>query len=227
MSELLKKIQSRGYWHVVIRPGTFVEKRVQNISRLIPILEKTRVSLRGWDFPHVDHRTDLSIGLDHVEQNFEWEQFLEVLRFYQSGQFVHISGVTEDWISQSSWGTPPEGWEPGKVLNVISSIFRLTEIFEFAARLSMTEAGDEQMHIEIKLSNLQERKLWVNSSKRMGFGRERKTSIPEFPYKLDIPRTQLLSQSRELALAPAVELFRRFNWDPDIEILRGMQAELR
>jgi hypothetical protein len=227
MSEFLKKIQGRGYWHVVIRPGTFVEKRVQNISHLIPILEKTRVSLRGWDFPHVDDRTDLLIGLDYVERSFEWERFLEVLRFYQSGQFVHISGVTEDWISQSSWANPPEDWKPGKVLNVVDTVFHFTEIFEFAARLAMTEAGDEQMHIEIKLGNLQGRKLWINSEKRMGFRWDKKASIPEFPYSLDIPRTKLLSQPKDLALTPAIELFRRFNWEPDVENLRSMQAELR
>ncbi len=78
---LLEKIKSRGHWRVVIRPGRFVEKRIQEISTLYPIIEKTSVNLRGWDFPHVDTHPNPKIDVDWVGQESEWEQFLEIWRF--------------------------------------------------------------------------------------------------------------------------------------------------
>ena len=82
MSELLDNLRSRGYWRVVIRPGTFIEQRVSNISALYPILQKISVQLRGWGFPHLDSRDQPHIDTDWIGQESEWERYLEVWRFY-------------------------------------------------------------------------------------------------------------------------------------------------
>src|SRR3989337_3033873 len=107
---LLEKIKSRGYWRVVIRPGRFVEKRIRDITVLYPIIQKTTVELRGWDFPHVDPHINPHIDVDWVGQESEWEEFLEIWRFYRSGQFVDLAGIPEDWRDQSKlW---PAGKDP-------------------------------------------------------------------------------------------------------------------
>ena len=54
MSELLERIRSRGYWKAIVRPTTFVERRVKRHSDLLPILEKNSVEIKGWSFPHID-----------------------------------------------------------------------------------------------------------------------------------------------------------------------------
>ena len=54
-----------------------------------------------------------------------------------------------------------------------------------------------------------------------------KASISDIPYEIDLPRVKLMSEPRELALKSAIELFRRFDWDPNLEVLRDMRAELR
>lgn len=220
MNDLLQKIHSRGYWRVVIRPGEFVEKRVQNIAQLPPILKQAAVRFRGWDFPHVKGES-VVIGLDHISQEFEWDDYLEILRFYQSGQFVHISGMVEDWIDRGRLGIEPL---PDKWLGVFGTVFRFTEIFELASRLALSEVGHHHMHIEIKLADLVGRILSLPVG-FVAFG-SYSASIQEFPQRFDIPQAELIGRNRELAIEAAAELFRRFGWDPDTSFLRERQDEL-
>jgi len=228
MNSLLDRIKSRGYWRVVVRPQAFAEKRIPEITDLYPIIQNTSVNLRGWDFPHLDHHSQVHIDIDWIGQESEWEAFLEIWRFYESGQFVDIAGMHEDWHDQR--GSIPaalKNWRPGLILGIGNTLFRFTEIFEFAARLAMTQAGDDTMHIEITVSNLAGRRLWVDSSDRMPISRHYTSSIKELPYQIELPRTELIAAPRELALKPAIELFRRFGWDPSQGILRDQQNELR
>ena len=227
MNTLLDRIRSRGYWRVVIRPSRFIEKRIANISSLQDILWKNAVQLRGWDFPHADTRNNVHIDVDWISRDFEWKDYLEVWRLYQSGQFVDYAGLVMDWSDQSERGLNDSYCESKKRLNVVDVVFRFTEIFEFAARLSLSEAGDENMHIEVTLGGLSERALWVNPAVRKSFPMKKKVSINEIPYEVDLPRVKLMAEPRELALKPAIELFRRFDWDPHVEVLREMQTELR
>ncbi len=211
----------------MIRPGAYVENRVSDISVLYPILQKISVELRGWDFPHIDPHIPCHIDNDWIEQNSEVNQYLELWRFYQSGQFVDWIGMEEDWLNQFvDWPTP-DGWKPGSYLGVENAVFQYTEIFEFAARLSMTGVGDDLMHLEIDLRGLKGRGLRLEKRRKSSsFLRDRKAEIDKLPYVIDVSRTELITASKELALKPAIELFRRFGWDPSLEILRDMQGEL-
>ena len=226
MSELLEKIRSRGYRRAIIRPGNFVERRVSNISALYPLLQKISVQLRGWDFPHLDTPNELHIDLDRIEQEVDRSYHIELWRFYQSGQFVHISALAEDWFDESNNSGAARTFKPSDLLSVERTVFRFTEIFEFASRLALTEAGDEQMHVEILVNGLGGRVLRVNPEKRAPLPLSMKASIKELPYKVDLSRAQLITEPRDLALKPALELFRRFGWDPSLEILRDIQGEL-
>jgi len=227
MSELLSKIRSRGYWSVIIRPNTFQEKRASEITALYPILQKTSVQFRGWDFPNLGIRSPLHVDVDWVGQELDYGDIHEIWRFYQSGQFIHISSLPIDWRDQSSWWPADKDWKAGAFLGTGDVVFRFTEIFEFAARLALTEAGDEQMHIEIKLSGIKNRSLWADNPSRMPFFRKYTSMIEEFPYKVDMKRKDLIANPREHALKPAQELFRRFNWDQSLDFLKGLQLELK
>lgn len=228
MSSLLDKIKSRGYWRVVIRPQTFAEKRISEITELYPIVQNTSVSVRGWDFPHLDHRSQIHIDIDWIGQESEWEIYLEIWRFYQSGQFIDIAAMHEDWYDQRrSIPAALDNWRPGLILGIGNTLFRFTEIFEFAARLAMTQGGDDSMHIEISVNNLAGRKLWVDNPNRVPTFHDYTASIRELPYEIELSRTELIAAPRELALKPATELFRRFGWNPSQDILRDQQKELR
>lgn len=226
MTTLLEKIRSRGHWQVVIRPGRYVEKRIQNICALYPIVQKASVGLRGWDFPHVDPHTKPHIDVDWVGQESEWQQYLEIWRFYQSGQFVDVAGMPLDWRDQSTLWPADQDWKAGALFGIGDALFTFTEVFEFAARLALTEAGDELMHIEITVSGLAGRRLWVDLHNRWPMFRRYEASLGELPYKVELPRSELVAQARELALKPAAELFARFGWNPDAAILRDIQKNL-
>lgn len=227
MSTLLEKIKSRGYWQVIIRPSKFVQSRVPEISDLYPIIQKTSVEFRGWHFPQVlDPATKLHIDIDWVGQEGQWGHHLEVWRFYQSGQFVDFSGMRYDWLDISKSLPSGQSWRPGVFFGIGDAVFRFTEIFEFAARLALTEVGDEQMHIEVTLNGLKDRVLWVDSPNRAPLWPNYTASIGKFPYVVELLRTKLIATPRELALEPARELFKRFGWNPSLELLRDQQAEL-
>jgi len=186
------------------------------------------VQLRGWDFPHLDPREQAHIYNDWIQQESEWEEFLEVWRFYQSGQFIDFAGIPYDWQDQSQRQLPSEGWKPGEILQVRDALFTFTEVFEFAARLALSEAGDEIMRIELTASNMAGRELRLDSQHYLPLPPGRyKATIKELPYEVDLSRTELISEARELALKPAVELFRRFGWEPETDMLRNMQERLR
>lgn len=224
---LLEKIKSRGYWQTVIRPGRFVEKRIKDISTLFPIIQKTSVELRGWDFPHIDTHIRPKVDVDWVGQESEWEQFLEMWRFYQSGQFVDFAGIPEDWREQSTWLHEDPNWKTGEFLGIGDVLFRFTEIFEFAARLSLTEAGDEIMFIEITVSGLAGRKLSLDLNNRSPMFRRYEASLQQLPFTIELNRDELVARSRELAIKPAIELFARFGWTANEDALRDIQKELR
>lgn len=231
MSELLKKIKSRGYWRVIIRPTTFDEKHVANISHLYPIVERCSVQFRGWDYPHLDTRKPPCIDTDWVGQEFEWEEFLEIWRLHQSGQFVHIFGMDEDWRDQSKWPQtqhfhPSRPSQSGASLGMGNALFHFAEIFEFAARLALTEAGDQSMHVEITVNGLQGRVLYNDTGGGFPF-RGPKATLSSLPYAIDVSQAELIADPRWLALEPAAELYRRFGEEFSKQTLLSLLDKLQ
>lgn len=210
-----------------MRPSTFQKERIANISDLYPIVRKASIDIGGWDFPHVDPHEQPHIDVDWVGQESEWSNYLEVWRIYQSGQFVDFFGMPADWRDQSIWWPAPEGWQPGGELEIIGTVCKFTRIFEFAARLCLTDAGDDLVHIEVTVQGLQERRLLLDDPRRSPLWHPREASIPQLQYRVELSRPELTANPKELALKPAAELFRRFGWDPGIELLRELQAQLR
>ena len=176
--------------------------------------------MRGWNFPHLDHRTQPHRDIDWIGQEFQWEEhhYLELWRFYQSGQFIHIAGISSDWYDQS---------RPRNFLEICDTIFRFTEIFEFAARLAFTAASDDFMHVGITLSDIKDRALRLEEPDGIWRDTPYQAKITEYPYSVNVPRTELIARPNELALEAAGELFKRFNWDPAPGALRGWQEQLQ
>lgn len=225
MSELLQKAKSRGHWKVVIRPEEFREHRVPDLSALSDIISRATVTFRGWDFPHANGHDGHDIGIDWIGQEIDWSEHVETWRLYQSGQFAFFGTIPDDWQDQSFFSSPERRWEPGAYLPVMDTIFRLTEVYEFAARLAMSEAGGDTMRVSVTLVGLQDRTLRMDHANRSGFSYPRKCTIPEFPYSVPVPRDQLVAEATELALQNANELFVRFHWNAGVDFLRGMQEE--
>lgn len=221
----LDKIYSHGYWRVVVRPTLYNEQRVLNILELMPILERVKVSLRGWDFPHIDYKVKQLIYKNWIEQSFDWYMYVEFWRFYQSGQFIYFDGNREDWFGQKTFAQA-DSWTADARLAAVSSLYRFAEIFEFAARLALTPAGDKVMSIDIELKGLTGRKLWMDDPNRGSFFQDYIATIPSFSFHNEYTSDDLASKGRELSMVPAQELFRRFGWDAKTEtvatLLKGL-----
>lgn len=220
-----ERIKSRGYMAVVIKPTDYVEERVQNLPDLFPILQKISVSYRGWDFPHTGNERP-SVFLHHIEAATDWTQFKEIYRFYQSGQFAHLSGYFLDWMDEGVHFQTPPGWKPGEQCGLGDTVARFTEIYEFASRLAQTPAGGEEMEIKIVLNGLKNRRLTNDDPSGMPLVREYRASINEYPHTEKVKKVDLLTRSSELALNAASKVFQRFGMDPRMELLKGIQQKV-
>jgi len=224
-TELLRTIRERGHWRVLIRPEPYAAKRVPDISNLLPILGQARVRLRGWDFPHLRAQAAVTL-LDHIAQSTESGHHLEVLAFYQSGQFVHYSGFFDDWRDRSNSWPPDPQWAPHKWLGIGSTIHRFTEAFEFAARLAGTEAGSEAATVLVEVIGLEGRAFYIDDPKRLDTATLGLPAIRCFPYEVSVTRTGLLADARPLALKGVRELFKRCQVDISDRVLKDWQDEV-
>ena len=67
----------------------------------------------------------------------------------------------------------------------------------------------------------------MDESKRVGFFSPRTATVKHYVFKREYSQAELAAETRDLALEPTLELFRRFRWDAPVEVVRSMQAELR
>lgn len=223
IEEILAKIKSRGYWFVVIRPVKFEEKRIRSLGECEELVRKCAVSLRGWNYPHYGRSKS---GIDYVESVTDWECYKELWRMYQSGQFVHFFSCREDWWHESSSRYVKKA-KPGSVLSVLSTLYSITEIYEFASRLAQKDVFDSELYISIKLHGMRDRRLIILEPMRLLF-RDYICAVDDLPLppkKISVER--ILGRGHDLALDDTIWIFERFNWhSPPRGILKEEQKKL-
>ena len=106
----------------MIRPTSFDELHIAEHSELLRIVERNSVRLRGWDYPHIDYKSEQERGSDWACQEFQWEDELEVWRLYQNGQFIHYFALAGDWRDESTSRPPKQGWTWGRHVDCISTV---------------------------------------------------------------------------------------------------------
>lgn len=228
---LVASIKEAPHWRVVIRPGEFVEERIETLSECWRLIESSRVSLRGWSYPHVHHQHRQN-GEDWIES---WCELVhrEYWRFYQTGQFLHLFSFTEDEPraeteerARSEIREMPPDFSPSGYLDVISTLWTITEIFEFAARLAQKEAFGESVSIEIQMIDVRDRVLFMWDPAR-AFWHFYTAAEPKLSKEWSLRTEQLLSESSELALNATEWFFERFQWmNPPRQVLADDQRRL-
>lgn len=203
--QLLDTIKSRGYWRVVVRPSVYPERRLSRHD-LELIIVRSRVSLRGWDFPHVSQREPIRRFKDGIAQGTDWEHYREYWRFYQSGQFIYLGGIANDWRDES--GLWPGRYDlSNREMGFISTIYRFTEIFEFAARLAVTEVGTPDMHVGVELHGMDGRRFYMDDTSRVPFHERSPISVGEWEGVWKGSRDELVSRRGQLAIEMLQDLF--------------------
>jgi len=225
-NELEKKIRSRGYWRVVIRPSVFIGERAR-LRDLETIARDSVVQLRGWDYPHFP-RDGVTRGNDFIEAptEVEWLSHIELWRLYQSGQFIHLFAMREDWLEGTS--LPGLGnVKPRTLLSYESTLYTITEIFLFAARLAQHMALGPDVVVEYGLYDLQDRKLETfNPGRDSLFLVPRATAIgPLYERTVTEKAERIAARAAEIALDQALNLFERFGWDISKESLQEEQRK--
>lgn len=222
--QLLALIRTRGYWKVIVRPATFVEHRLERLE-LFPVASGASVQLRGWDFPHIDTNEQPHIDAEWAGQVVDWQHALELWRLYRSGQLLSISGIFSEWRDRSSFWPATSGWVPNAFLGVGETIARLTEILEFAARLSQTKAGDLSMVVDVTFENMKNRLLVGDSPNRAPLRGGYRSGVESIRITRTVARTELIPRARALAGECSEELFSYFGWKPAAQIVSDIQGE--
>jgi len=225
---VLKKIKSRGYWEVIIRPTQFKKERI-SLPECTQIVQVCKVRLRGWDYPHISSRHPPYVGgSDYVESLTDWNGYKELWRMYQSGQFVHLFGCREDWLGEQKSIFGPSRYSHIKlcsVLEVIMTLYSVTEIYEFASRLAEKNLFEGNAFLSITLHGMQNRKLTFFEFGRSLFD-DYVCHVNDLSQEKTIAVNELLGRGHEIALDHTLQILERFNWlSPPREILKEDQQK--
>jgi hypothetical protein len=228
---LAAKIKSAGYYSVSIAPAVFNAKRVPDVAELARIVERSSVRLRGaWSFPLRNQRPIIPDRPDSISEEVREGIHLETWRFFQSGLFVDLRAIESDWYGLHPGGAPRAvaHVKSGELLFMEHAIYAFTETFEFAARLASTEAGDDNMTIEIAVGGLKDRYLAVADPRRQGHsGHSSPARIQEYPQSVRVSKVDLLAATQSLTVTALQNLFKMFGDDIPEHVLRDWLRELR
>lgn len=225
MEQILEKIKTRGYWRVHYQP-----QKVDNIPSLekcLEIVTKNKLSLRGWDFPHIPRA---NFGDDHniaPGDNFyeSWTDFgaiKEYWRFYRSSQFILYKALAEDWFAEDPfYAGAYSGIQAGTSLGILHSVvYFFTEIFEFASRLAGQGLYKEGIAINISLHNTAKRSLWVDGQGRTPLMYPRTTQSKELSLTANLDFAEVKENSTAISHRCILEWLDKFGFNPNPDALQ-------
>jgi len=218
------------YWRVNFRPAEYKEDRVPSLSKCFEIIEKTKVRLRGWDYPHLSSRiNECGQGNNWIAC---WSDFMgryEYWRFYQSGQFLHLFVVGEatekEWrnklqAAMQSHRILTDGdidWDavPG-FFSIVNFTYIITEIYEFAARLCQAYVYTGKLNVQIDIKNIKgfvlaapwDRSWWNYYA----------ASQDNLSKSHEVDSEELIVNSKDISLSTIIWFFERFGWLSPSEI---------
>lgn len=235
MSEpIYKSIKRASHWRVNLRPETYTPELIPTLGGCIELIEKTKVSLRGWDYPHLSNRqSEQGRGTNWVESWSDFRGRKEFWRFYQSGQFIHLFTVKEtapEWRSKLEEDTrfhlgDDENIDWSRVpgfISIINFLYTVTEIFEFATRLCQAGVYKGLITISIQLNGINQFVLTTDTSRSWHNYYAATQDTLGKPWSLS--SNELVANSAELSLQAIKWFFERFGWlNPPMEVLKNDQ----
>jgi len=215
-------IKSTGYTRVVIRPTDKPEELTVSAAR--DLVQKSSVSLRGWDYPHISHRNDANGGSEtfstFAQDWCNWQHHREFWRMYKSGQFLHYKALREDLQDDDRKPT-------GLVFAISSFSYTATEVMEFAYRLFRHGLYQHGADVQLTIGRSRGRQLWVDDPMRMGFSTPRVTSSETIEVARTLTRSDFETTTPSApALSMILEVFEAFGWQASPEQISRTQKEL-
>jgi hypothetical protein len=198
--DIKSKILSKANWHVIIRPLKFEKEKIE-FSDLDSIVRNCSISLRGWDYPHIQATRPYggtSSGPGFIQSETEFTYHIETWRYYQSGLFIHRFAFPED------------GWEDPTSFWVLGNLYRITEIYEFASNLAARDALGDRLQVSINIYNTENRSLSFNDpTKELGSYQCKENKLS---FSQDYSRTTIVGEAHEVAMDRIISIFQSFGW---------------
>jgi hypothetical protein len=217
------------HWRVNFRPGAYKDEVIPSLGQCFQIVEKNRVRLRGWDYPHLSN--EITQGANWVASWSNFRGHLEYWRFFQSTQFLHLFSVRE--VMEEGWRSKLQkeaashlsyirdtDWDkvPG-FISILNFIFNVTEIIEFAARLCQAQVYKGNLSISIHLNGIRGFVLTTDLNHMWDVYCAAGEDKLGKTWTLD--SGSLIADSPQQSLDVIVWFFERFGWlNPSIEVLR-------
>lgn len=199
------------YWYLNVMPAIYQEERLETSRRVQEVRLQSEVSLRGWNFPHVDreHNHPFANGVESITH---WGRYHEANRFYKSGLFSWRGRLFEEYTDQYKGA-----------LSYVSSIYTLVEFFLFASRYAPQVANAGDFIIQLGAVGLREQRLIIDNN---GFRDSYQTASDSFEHQYRAPVEHLRASYRDLAADAARRLFDLYGLDISTETIGQWQNRL-
>jgi len=224
MEDRLCKIKKNGYWRILIRPLIFEKDKINSLSECREIIEKSKVSFRGWDFPHLD-RDETVNGNDWIESGSDFQDIIEYWRFYQSGQFVHYLAIREDYRKKDIEFSIGKPVGENKFLNIEITIYRITEVFEFMSRLLEYKVLNPTFEVSINIEGVKGRELFFYQRDR-NLSNTYKSGIDKIEYKKEFNENDFIIKKNEFTIECIEDVLEKFNFYPSKQIIKEIQEKI-
>jgi hypothetical protein len=238
VTDLPVPVRDYPYWTVLFRPEIYNPELIPSLSECVKLVEKGRVQLRGWDFPHLSNReTERHQGSNWIGS---WARFLgsiEYWRLYQSGQFIHLAAVREaaepnwreklrrDALSHLQHRTDI-AWDsvPGYI-SLVNLVYTLTEYFEFAARICQAGVYRGGLDVSVEVTGI--KGFVLTTEWERAWSQYRPATDDHLRKTWRLSSEKLVAGSAEHSLKAIVWLCECFGWmSPNVEALRRDQEKL-
>lgn len=228
-------ILDKPHWRVNLHPEVHEPELLSTLSDCYKTIEKTRVRLRGWDFPHLSQEPDeRGLGQNYAASWCEIFGHHEYWRMYQSGQFLFLATIRErqeqQWHEkiktnlQASLQHMNLDWDsvPG-FIETVNFIYSVTEIFEFSARLCRHGLYRGNVFHRIDLRRVSGFLLGAGDPTRF-WHRYCRCDADQIGREWVVGSEALTVDSAASARDAIIWFFERFTWlEPNVEYIRTVQ----
>ncbi len=219
--QILDKIKTKGYWEIEIRPVKFLGDKLER-AKCQSLVKESQIDLRGWPYPFVSNKIEeFYLGQNCAVGLVNHDNYAEIWKMFQSGQFKHYVPFWEDWEPSIRWytgfTTSFDETKPKKVKGIDMTTYTITEIFKFASNLAEKQTFDDNVRISLKLHNTFERSLATSEPYRMLY-KDYKCMMDSITFEKIYAVNDLIKNFADLAIKTTIEIFHSFNWQSqDIE----------